>query len=287
MNTNPNHGQTTEANALAQIAQDATERSEMIYADTSADGSLAVHQTVHRDRDGAEQVDQSTHEYTLPAPYRQRGTTQVTNVESLIQLENRLATASSTSFSDLERRKITTVLNYDGWGDHRISYSTQYTPEFNDWLTHDGQWMRQGDFAELLQDLRHTIVSPPAAEIVQIARTFSATRTSTFESGVRLQSGDVQFSYVEDTKAQSGGTVEVPEEINLWIKPFRDSREAEEVTLEFRYNANNDGLRLGYRIARKTELLERAWAALVEQASTGLTSIILDGPAPDIVKHMD
>lgn len=287
MNTN----QATEANTIAEIAQEATDRSEMIYADTSTDGSLAVHQTVYRDQAGAERVDHSTHEHTLREPHRPRGTSQVRNVESLIALAEILKDreyGSAVAFSDLDRRRITMINNFiGGWGDHRIEYETTPTPEWAAWNAHDDRWMNQAAFAEMLQDLRHTIIDPDAADIVQIARSFTATKTAQFEGGVRLQSGDVQFSYVEDTKASSGGVVEIPETITLNLNLFRDSRSASEVTLEFRYDATPDGLRLGYRIAQKEQLIEDAWDELVDQAKVGLPCQVIDGPAPAPVNALD
>ena len=269
----------TENDTIAELAIQTAERAQIITPEIDGDGfmSLKVRQTVTQD---GEEVHHHTHEGMLDMPFRPRGTTQVTNVESLIQLENRKATTATMSFSDLKQRKITTVLNYDGWRDDRIEYGTEFTPEFKTWANANGKMMSQVEFAEMLQDLRHTIIDPQAAEVVQIARTFTATKTANFESGVRIQSGDVQFSFVENTKAQSSGTVEIPETITLFLPIFRDSRTAVEVQLDFRYDVSDRGLRLGYRILQEEALLENAWGELVEQARAGLQSMVLDGPAP-------
>lgn len=277
----------TENRVVADLALDTTDRAHTVWAEADDVGNLVAHQTVHRAGYGTEHVDVRTHEALLAAPHRQRGLTNVTSVDSFTRLTNRLGDENTVVFADLQRRSLTSVLNYEGgWGDHRIAYSTLPSPEWEKWTAADGKWMNQRAFAELLQDLRHTITDPDAADIVQIARTFTATKSARFESGVRLQSGDVQFSYVEETRAKSGpsgGTVEVPEEITLTLPIFRDSDVPSVVDLEFRYDASEDGLKLGYRILRRDEVVEAAWNGLVTRAREAVVASVVDGPAPDPV----
>lgn len=279
---------TTEAKAVADLALDTTDRAQTIIAGTTDHGeALTISQTVRRSMDGSETVERRTNEYTLAAPFRPRGTTNVRSVDSLIKIADMFAEEQpgrQVAFNYLDQRSITVIHNYlGGWGDHRAVYVTEPTPEWAAWQELDGRMMNQTTFAELLQDLRHTIVEPDAADIVQIARTFTATKKAHFESGVRLESGDVQFSFAEETQAKAGprgGTVEIPETITLNLPLFRDSFTTSKVTLEFRYDASPDGLKLGYRIERKAALIETAWAELVDQAKDGLKCEVLDGPAP-------
>lgn len=281
---------TSDAETIAHLAADTVARSQIKFPDTTDDGgALIVHQTVYRDRDGAEQIDFSTHEYTLQGPYRLRGTTQVAHVDSLVKLENLTVDnpSAAATFLDRERRTITTVANYLGWGDHRIAYQAEYSPDFAKWLKHDNEWLTQTAFAELLQDLRHTIIRPDAADVMQIARTFTATKTAEFESGVHTQSGDVQLSYVENTQARSGGTIEIPEIITIRVAPYRDSLELVDIDLDFRFDAGKNGLRLGYRILRRDEVLEHSWETITAHATENLRSETFVGPAPYPITPLD
>lgn len=281
-------GSTTETGVIADLAEAANDARQTTIRAGFEEVGLPVHQTVARD---GERIDTATHEDTLPDPFRPRGTTAVSTVGSFVALTNRLGDHNSIAFAD-PAGKVTAVLNYDGgWGDHRVTYAPTASPEWKAWRSRDGQMMPQREFAEHLQDLRHTIIDPAAADIVQIARTFSATRTAQFESGVRLESGDVQFSYVQETRAQSGpkgGTVQVPEEITLLVPVFRDSSGPTTVTVEFRYDASERGLLLGYRIIQREDVEEAAWQDVVDQVRTGLVGDIdlLDGPAPESVKAL-
>ncbi|MEY8565157.1 DUF2303 family protein [Corynebacteriaceae bacterium 7-707] len=285
---------------IANLAKDTVDRSESIFPSfDDVDGILNATQTVYRIGGGAEKIKVSTHENLLPRPFRARGTSYVTSVSSFVEMTGRFGTQETIVFNDEEKRSLTAVLNYAhdvddhdprGWGDHRVEYTALHSPEWKKWAAADGRLMTQRDFAEMLQDLRHTIVDPTAADIVQIARTFTATRTANFESGVRLESGDVQFSYVQETRAKagpSGGTVEVPEEIILSLPIFRDSDAPTEVVVEFRYDASERGLHLGYRIRQREELVDAAWAGLKTQAVDGVTVPVVDGPAPSVVTPME
>ncbi|AKF28225.1 hypothetical protein YH66_12055 [[Brevibacterium] flavum] len=282
-----NENEDTENGVVMDLALSIADRSEEIIAgsEDSVLAPIAVHSTVHKQD---ERLDFRTHEKFLADPIRRRGTTFVKSVESLKQLEGILLAGeednAAVTFSDLKERKITTVINFASWKDHRIQYSTDFHPDFAMWLKLNDQFMNQMMFAEMLQDLRHTIVEPTAADVMQIARTFTATKTAEFESGVRVQSGDVRFSYVENTKAKTTGEIEIPEQIILRLPIFRDSIEPIHVHLDFRYDANENGLKLGYRILNLEFLVEGAWAALVEQAQEGLQSPVLDGPAPAAVQ---
>lgn len=273
----------TENGVVAELASMTAQRSEEIIAgsEDTVVAPIAVHSTVYKND---ERLDFRTHEKFLEEPARRRGITRVRSVESLVKLENRYVQDQSITFTDLEKRTITTVIDFDCWKVDRISYSTDYHPDFKEWLRLNDQWMSQLQFAEMLQDLRHTIVEPRAADVMQIARTFTATRTANFESGVRTQNGDVQFSYVEETRANSASLVEIPETIILNLPIYRDSTNPVQVHLDFRYNAAKDGLKLGFRIMNVDHLLEGAWDALVEQASEGLKSMIVEGPAPEAVQ---
>lgn len=278
---------TTEAQTIIDTAKDTVDRAQLVEPGALATGSLAIFQTVHRAADAAETVHTRTHEEALEQPHRQRGTTRLDTVDSFVALSNRLIDTfpaikpHPAAFLDREHRTITTVLNYEnGWGDHRVEYRAGYHPDFEKWLYTDAQWMKQDAFAMLLQDLRHTIIRPDAADIVQIARTFTATRTAHFESGIHLQSGDVQLSYVEETNAKSGGTVEIPEIITLRLAPYRDALELIDIDLEFRFDAGRDGLRLAYRIIRRDEVLEQAWNTIADHATNGLECDTYHGPAP-------
>lgn len=280
-----------ETQVIVETAQLATARAELLTTDDDISGLLGVYQTILRTGDGGEAVHLRTHEQYLPAPHRPRGGTHVDTVDSFISLANRSLEAfededraQAAAFLDQDRRRITVVLNYlTGWRDHRVSYEAEYHADFRKWLDADMVWRSQEEFANLLQDLRHTIVKPDAADVVQIARTFTATRTAHFESGVHLQSGDVQLSYVEDTTAAAGprgGTVEVPEIITIRLAPYRDALELVEIDLEFRFKASRDGLALAVRMLRRDEILESAWATIAAHATEHLKCATYTGSAP-------
>lgn len=269
----------TENGAVLALAQLAAERAESIEAGTNGVHSFVL-------QTGERQVVESFEKFAA-SPHRQRGTTKVIDIGSFVNMVNRVSDPDTTVlFADEDSGSVTAVVNYDeGWGDHRVVLDLQAAPEWEHWRDADSKLMRQVAFAEHIEDGLSSIVSPPAADLMELAQTFQAKRELQFESGTRLQSGDVKFRYHEETKAGAGqaGDLEVPEVFQLSLPVYRGGASFP-ITARLRYRITSEGLALGYKLDRPDELVQAAFQENVTSTAEALASfLVVSGPAPAAV----
>jgi len=275
--------------AIAELALDTTERFVPL---SPAPG--VVHTAVVRDGHGSERVSTTSLEKHLPVPARPRGTTIVSTVESFLALLGRTIEKHNildndvTVFGDVNAQALVAVLNHDGWGDHRIALKLVFSDLFAHWHGLDNKLVDQMKFAEHLSDGRAAIVTPAAADLMEIARTFKAKRNVTYESGVHLQSGDVSFTFHEETKAGAGakGNVEIPERFELMLPVFQGGQMVP-FFADLKYRADQGGLALGYRLDNPKLMVRLAFEQVLEEVRVGADHadyLLLLGAAPSPIE---
>lgn len=199
----------------------------------------------------------------LHAPMRARGNVQVFDAASFNDLLVANDEAGDTTIyinRDATAPAIVAVLNGNGasgpgWGDFRAEIVFRFTPQWKRWTSIDGKMMPQTQFAEFIEDNMADIVTPPGAEMLEIAQYLSATRSVDFKSAIRLSSGQIQFQNLESIDAKVGaGQVAIPETIALGIAPvfglppFR-------VEARFRYRIVDGKLQLGIKLQRVEDIM--------------------------------
>lgn len=276
----PTDAATTETAAVADLAFVSVERAQPIAPDGHIVQSFIL-------REG-ETRQTATYETLLPVPRRPRGTTQVSDLGSFINLVNLHPMNTypeqgrTVIFADVARHTVTAVLNYDGWRDHTIKLVLSPTPEWLHWRSIDDTLVGQLAFAEHIEDGLSSIASPPAADLLEIAQSFQATRTVKFESGRRLGNGDVNFVYTEETGATAGqkGQLAIPEIFRLNLSVFKGGQLAD-IPARLRHRATQEGLRIGYKLDRPDEFLEAAFNSVVTDLAERFENIVIaSGPAP-------
>lgn len=228
-------------------------------------------------------------EQFLDQPYRPRGHADMHDPVSFAAYVTRLADAGATSlWADDKHRTIAAVFNDHqplgaaGWRDHTARLTVRVDPDWTAWTAKDGQLIGQTTFGEFLEDQLHTIVDPPAADLVGIATQFTAKRNVTFEQSTRLQSGEVAFEYREETTTKTNkGKVEVPERFTIQLAPFVGAT-AVQVVARLRYRIGPEGLRIGYKLTRadlaEREAFDRIVTQVGENTPEGVP--VLFGTAP-------
>lgn len=217
-------------------------------------------------------------EHLLDKPRRKHGTITLRTGESLGRYVTEHKSAGSAIFADVERRSIVAVLNDHaadaGWGDHRASLTLQHTPEWNRWAEKDRQMMNQTAFAELIEDGFLDITEPEAADMLELASTFEAAQQVEFRSGVRLDSGQRQLTWVETVQAKAGvqGQVVIPAEFVLGLPPF-DGCDPYRLVARLRYRIREGALSIGYVLDRPEDVIRSAFADVVKavDGATGIT----------------
>lgn len=213
-------------------------------------------------------------------PRRKRGSVALTTPASLTQYVNTHKADGSEMYADWRARRVVAVLNdhhaEPGWGDHRATLTLMATPEWERWTAQDNKYASQSEFAEHIIDTTADVVDPPAADLLEMAETFSATKSVQFKSGNRLKDGQRQLHYVEtiDASAGTSGNVTIPDAILLRLAPF-DGADAVEITARIRYRIDGGNLRIGYVLDRPDLVLRNAFDQVVGgvEEQTGITAL--------------
>jgi len=228
----------------------------------------------------------------LDAPLRQRGEVVVHDPTDFAQLVNRLADAHrSMVYADVDSSRIVAVFDdhgqdgLTGWRQHRATLTLKADADWELWTSHNNRLMRQDAFATLLEDVAHTVVTPDAATMLEVATGFRASRRAEFSSEIDVQSGDVKLAYQEVTDAKAGrtrsGDVEIPREFTIRIAPWRGV-DPVEVKARLRYDVDKGQLGIGFSLLRADRARDDAFATLINRIREELDEAVplLKGVAP-------
>jgi uncharacterized protein YfdQ (DUF2303 family) len=222
----------------------------------------------------------------LAEPTGQRdGTRTVREPESLVRLVKRLQTASTTLWAHRDAGTVEALFDDDpaqaddaaprrGWRDDRAVLELQLNEDWLAWTRGDGMLYSQRTFGEFIEEQAHAVVEPDAATMLEVATTLTAKRTLDFSSRTRLDNGDVEFKFAEDTtmKAGRGATsIEIPSTFvvrtPVWI-----GTPPVELRARLRVRPDGDGVKMGYKLVRVTDAKDAAFRTVCD----GLTGEIGD-----------
>lgn len=212
-------------------------------------------------------------------PRRKRATVTVEDVASFAHYYSKHADDMSDVYADLNQGTITAILDAhtsdDGarWGLHRLTLQLHQTEPWRAWIGNHGQMLAQADFAEFIEEHAIDVATGQgegihAGDLIDLAQHFHTNTTVEFSSGTRLASGETQLHYSESIDGRPGGrggTVEVPSQFVLTLRPFDDA-EDRHVIARFRYRITNRQLRLGYRLDQPERIMREAVSEVVDKA---------------------
>ncbi len=198
-------------------------------------------------------------------PQRIEGFVYATCASAFIDYWTRFATEHSMAFFDVEKAKIVGIIDYHeangtpAFRDHRICYDIPETPEWGKWSGTNGKAMDQEQFAEFVESMATEIIDPPSAEMLEIAQTLSIQKEAAFSKAIRLDNGQVQFTYLENMQGRAGaqGNLTIPGQIRLGVQLFR-GEDRDEIIARFRYRLTGPSLKLWYEMIRPHEVKDRA-----------------------------
>lgn len=226
----------------------------------------------------------------LDTPRRTLGTVTVHTADGFAQAFANLAFTDGEGgvniYADEEKMSLVAVLNDDvpgtaGWRDHRISLQLRPTEEWAAWKAIDRQLVEQARFAEHVEDRLGDITAPDSATVLEMAQTFEATASAQFRGGARLKSGARSLTYTEevDAAAGQGGSIEVPDRLELAIAPFLGAPRYA-VTARFRFKVEREGLKLGVVLDRPAEVERQAFRAFRDEVVARVDLAPIAGVAP-------
>jgi uncharacterized protein YfdQ (DUF2303 family) len=222
----------------------------------------------------------------LENPRRKTGVYQAHTGDAFVSYMEKHARPESEVWADLTNRSVTAVINaHDktggdaGWGDHKLVLQLQHTPAWLAWTKYDGRNLTQLEFAELLEERSLDVVDPDAATLMEITRSFKATKKVAFESGNHLSTGEVQFVYREEVEGKSGGKagqVSMPEQFYLALAPFEGGKQYK-VLARLRFSISEGGLQLKYVLDRPAEYVRTAFDEVVALIGAGVEAPVYLG----------
>ncbi|WP_377271881.1 DUF2303 family protein [Peterkaempfera sp. SMS 1(5)a] len=218
------------------------------------------------------------------APARKTGTTTVRDSDSFLAYWTKHHDDGTEIYADTETLTITAVLDAHEadsprFGQHRLNLALRRTDTWDQWLRNDGRFLDQETFASFLEDHRGDLLQPDSATMLEVAQSIQGATKCTFQSGHRLQSGERQLAYVEETTAKAGakGTLTIPEVFTIGLVPFEGAA-GYKLTALFKYRISRDGsLSLGYKLDKPADTLRTAFADVRQQVVGAVTSPVLNG----------
>lgn len=237
-----------------------------------------------------------TDEYALH-PRRAQGARTVTDAASFVEYVNRHATPGTEVYAHSNTSSVVGVLdshagayNDPGWQGHRVSLVLEHTKAWLAWAKHDlavaqaNLWFGQEEFAEFIEQRALDVIEPAHADLIDIATTFTATKSADFNSTRRLDNGDVNIAFTETTKAKAGqkGDLTIPQSIRLAIRPYVGGP-LYSLRARFRYRLVGGSLMLGYALERPENILESAFDDIVTEIREGKTIAATDGEPQKVV----
>lgn len=184
-----------------------------------------------------------------------------------IGLEHHHGAGDLEIWADLDGRRIKAIL--DGGRGHRQHFATlelRHSREWSEWAGVDGKLVPQVAFAQFIEDHISSIGAPDGGTLLDVVQTLSAKTKVDFKSSSLLANGQRQFEFAETIEAKAGqkGTLAIPTELTLVLRPFQGS---EPVALQarFRYRLDDGQLFLGVRLAEPDRALEAAFQQVVDE----------------------
>lgn len=230
-------------------------------------------------------------EHLQQVPSRLNASLTLQTAQSFVGYVNRFKGDASVIFANSETKGFTAVLDYHAspstpsWCQHRAAFAPLKTPAWTDWVTNDRKPKPQVEFARFIEDHIPHIAEPAGADLLKLCLTLDAKKNVTFKQSNRLEDGQTQLVYEEEIKATAGGgaqkgTLDVPSGFILVLEPFRGVG-GMRVDARFRYRINEGALTLWYELVRVEDVLDQAFAAIVNTIVAGVGGVpVLDGIAP-------
>lgn len=232
-------------------------------------------------------------------PRRKTGTTHLADVTSFATLVTQQGTPDSTYiYADPDTRTLIAVLNDHAIGtdaagvsapgrrDHRAVYKAEYSREFAKWLASDGKHMDQEAFAVFLEDNVADIApaapgsdEPSGEALLAVALTLQAKTEVDFKSHKRLDNGQVQLTYSEQTTATAGadGQLTVPREFAIGVRLFKNG-EAYRIRARLKYRLGAGKVKFWYELDRPQNAVEAAFQQYVDSAAGSGFTVLMGQP---------
>lgn len=221
------------------------------------------------------------------APRRKQGAVQLGDLASFnVYVADHGEPESCTIYADQDARSLTAVFNdhvkmtpIAGWRDHRAVYKAELSREFSNWMGQDRKPMEQESFAIFLEDNIADITEPSGETLLLIATTLQTKNEVTFNSGRRLDNGQVQLTFTENIEARAGtgGALEIPRVFAIGVRLFKGG-EGYKVHARLKYRIGGGKVKFWYELERPEDVIEDAFQAYINHARENGFTVLIGKP---------
>lgn len=190
-------------------------------------------------------------------------------------------------YADPVTQSIVCVLNDDehneipGWRDNRVTVALVQTREWQAWMANNGKLLPQAEFAEFIEDHYGTILSPSAADMLEIAQSLEASVGLRVKSSQRLRTGERKLVYEEEQTARAGfdGELTIPEELDIALVPWRGRGDIPiPMRARLRFRTTGGNVSMGYKIIDLEKTIEAAFAEITSAIEAADIEVITGTP---------
>lgn len=222
-------------------------------------------------------------ERLLPAPMQTRANVALQDADSFCLYWRQFKRPESVLFADPNKRTLCAVFDYHtseepSWCKHTATLHCELSQEWIEWSKHSGNRKTQIEFAQFIESNLVDIVKPDSAKVLEASRSLQAKKNLRFSSSVRLEDGERQFSFEEETKGTTAkGSMRFPETLTLGIPVFLGGP-MYEVLARLRYRITEEnGLILWYDLHRPSHIVDDAFSVLRKDVEKRLSVAALSG----------
>lgn len=148
------------------------------------------------------------------------------------------------------------------YGAHTATYTPRYSEQWRRWTAICERPLKQAEFAEFIEEVRADIVEPDAARLLDIVRTFKASKKVEFDSLTYQSDGSVKLVYDEKTQ-QSGSSGALPEQMKIGI-PVYFRGQAYAVAVLVRYRVGQGAVMFQLKIDRADVVEDAAFSDITK-----------------------
>lgn len=218
-------------------------------------------------------------------PNRKVGTTVLLSLDSFNEyVKEQGRDATTHIYADPDARTLTAVFNDHGknadagWRDQRAVYTAEYSREFKTWMENNCQPMTQEQFAIFLEDNIADVVEPSGDTLLKVALTLQAKTEVHFSSSKRLDNGQVQLTYTENTQATAtGDAMEIPREFAIGCRLFKNG-DGYKIKARLKYRLSAGSVKFWYELDRPLNAVEEDFASYVEKAKNEKFPLLIGKP---------
>lgn len=216
-------------------------------------------------------------------PTRQRAIREAHDVASFVAMIEHDGDGDTVEFYSRKGSVFCSVIDYGTEAkptrdEHRIVFRPEPDPEWGAWASIHGKPIAQADFADFVEEHMTSVVTPEAADLLELIQDVRGHKNVSWQAGQRLQDGTQRLEWTEEQTARSGkGQTDVPSEITIRTPIFRGE---DPVTFDawLRYRIADGGkLTFTVKLKRPNDIVPEALDAIAAKIGGGTGQPILAG----------